>query len=93
MYPGEYDRKRLVDAVGETGSEKFSNRMGHWRETCEEWRAAGWNWGNFDDLLSRFMDKLEAHGLINRTDYTREIEVEDDTTAEQRGYAHLLPDD
>jgi len=90
-YPSEWDRKRLIDAVGELGTEEFSNRMGLWRQNCEEWKAKGWNWGNFDGLLKRFMGMLEERGLIDRTPYTTEIEVDDDSTAEERGIEHLLP--
>lgn len=92
MYPSEWDRKRLIDAVGEVGTDKFSNRMGLWREELEDWRASGWNIGNFDDLIKSFTSTLEEHGLINRSDFSRDLDLPEgeDKTAEELGITHLL---
>jgi len=91
FHPSEYDRKRLIDVVGEVGTEQFSNRIGPWRKTVEEWRQRNYNWSNFDGLMDRYVDKLEAYGYVNRSDYDGSIDLPDgeDVTAEEAGYAHL----
>jgi len=93
IYPSEWDRKRLIDAVGEVGTDKFSNRMGLWREELEHWQASGWNLGNLDDLLKSYVSTLEDHGLINRSDFDRSLDLPEgeDKTADELGLTHLLP--
>lgn len=90
--PSEYDRKRLIEIVGEKGTERFSNRVGLWRKTVEEWRQRDYNWSNFDGLLDRYTQKLENYGIINRSDYNGGLDLPEgeDVTAEEAGYAHLL---
>jgi len=90
--PSEYDRKRLIEVVGEKGTERFSNRVGLWRKTAEEWRQHDYNWSNFDGLLDRYTQKLENYGIINRSDYNGGLDLPEgeDVTAEEAGYAHLL---
>lgn len=90
--PSEYDRKRLIEVVGEKGTERFSNRVGLWRKTVEEWRQHDYNWSNFDGLLDRYTQKLENYGIINRSDYNGGLDLPEgeDVTAEEAGYAHLL---
>jgi biotin operon repressor len=92
FHPSEYNRKRLIDVVGEVGTDQFSNRIGPWRKTVEEWRQRNYNWSNFDGLMDRYVDKLEAYGYVNRSDYDGSIDLPDgeDVTAEEAGYAHLL---
>ncbi|MCS3610951.1 hypothetical protein [Salinibacter ruber] len=90
--PSEYDRKRLIEVVGEEDTERFSNRIGLWRKTAEEWRQNDYNWSNFDGLLDRYTQKLENYGIINRSDYNGGLDLPEgeDVTAEEAGYAHLL---
>jgi len=92
LSPGEYDRKRLIEIVGQKDTERFSNRIGLWRKTVEEWRQHDYNWSNFDGLLDRYTQKLENYGIINRSDYNGGLDLPEgeDVTAKEAGYAHLL---
>jgi hypothetical protein len=93
FYPGEDARQRIIHVVGEVGTEKFSNRMTPWRKTIEEWsERPKWNWSSYDKIIDRFMDKLEAYGLVQRSDYVGGLDLseDEDVTAEEAGYAHLL---
>jgi transcriptional regulator with XRE-family HTH domain len=93
FYPGEDARQRIIHVVGEVGTEKFSNRMTPWRKTIEEWaERPKWNWSSYDKIIDRFMDKLEAYGLVQRSDYVGGMDLppEEDKTAAELGIEPLL---
>lgn len=93
FYPGEDARQRIIHVVGEVGTGKFSNRMTPWRKTIEEWsERPKWNWSSYDKIIDRFMDKLEAYGLVQRSDYVGGMDLppEEDKTAAELGIEHLL---